>query len=124
MYRKKIRSTTSLTVNESVEGESIETRIERLMANGDENPETKELIFTRKEDGVIGGFDIRHDYWDEAYEKASEMAIKDNEMDAQRLERRKQTIQEQKEINKKIREQAKNALNEGKNQGQEGQDGV
>lgn len=125
MYRKKYRPTTSLAVNESVEGESIETRIERLMANGDENPEVKELLFTRPQDGVIGGFDIRHDWWDEAIEQTSIMAEKNKELDGARLKKREEMIKKKQEEDKFLRDQAKEQLkNKGQEGGQQGQEGV
>lgn len=117
MYKQKYRPTTSLAVNESVEGETIETRIERLLANGDENPEVKELIFTRAEDGVIGGFDIRHDWWDEAIEQTSIMAEKNQELDGKRLEKRKEMIKKKQEEDKFLRDQAKEQLKNKENGG-------
>lgn len=120
MYKNKYRPTTSLTVNESVQGESIETKIERLMTNGDENTDSKELIFTRAEDGVIPAFDIRHDWWDQAYEETTIMAEKNNELDAKRLEKRKEILKAKAEEEKFLREHAKESL---KNKGKTGAEG-
>lgn len=58
------RPTTTITVNQSVEGETIERRVERLMNNnepiGDESP----IIYTDRKDGVIPEYNIRSDRFD------------------------------------------------------------
>jgi len=110
MYKVPKPVRTSIEVNKSVEGETIEIQMERLLNNNDEIPETKELIFTRQEDGVIGGFDIRFDRWDQAYKDTTVMAEKNAELDNAKLIKRKETLKELKEQEKYLRDQAKEGL--------------
>lgn len=110
MYKIPKPRRTSIAINDSVEGETIETKMERLLANKDETAEVKELIFTREQDGVIGAFNIRYDHWDAAYEDATTMAEKRTELDAARLEKRKEILKRKEEEDKEMREQAKQAI--------------
>lgn len=106
MYKKQTQIKTSIISNDSVEGETIETRIERLLNNGDEVIEGKELIYTRPEDGVIASFNIRHDHWDDAYEQSSIMAERRSELDQAQLKKRKDIIKKKEEEDKYLRDQA------------------
>lgn len=115
MYKIPKQHRTTIEINQSVQGESIETRIERMLNNNDDVSEMKELIFTREEDGIMGAFNIRHDHWDEAYENASTMAEKNSELDSARLKKRQEAIKEEKNIQKKLKENAKQQLKGGEN---------
>lgn len=116
MYKIKKRTRTTLEVNESVEGETIETKMERLLNNNDETTEGKELIFTRKEDGIVSAFNIRHDHWDEAIENTTLMAEKHKELDGARLKKREELLKKKAEEDKFIRDNAKKGM---ENQGNE-----
>lgn len=61
MYKIPKFSTTSITLNQSTEGEHIETQIERLTTNGGEIKNTVEEIYTDRKDGVIQAYDPRAD---------------------------------------------------------------
>lgn len=110
MYKIPKLINTSLDVNDSVEGEFLETKIERMLNNGDEMAEGKELIYTRPEDGVIGDFNIRHDHWNDAYEQSSIIAERRGELDSKQLEKRRKLLQEEKEEQKHLKEVAKEGL--------------
>lgn len=102
-----------LSVNESVEGESIELMMERLINNNEEEIiEGKELIFTKPEHGIIGEFNIRHDHWDDAAEKSSLMAVKATELDEAQLKKRKELLKKQAEEEKFLKEDAAKKLAE------------
>lgn len=114
---KKVR--TSIKINDSVEGETIESRLERLVNNGDETIEGKELIFTRPEDGIVNAFNIRHDWWDEAAENSSIMAEKRSELDSAQLKKRKELLKKKQEEENFLKEQAAKGI-KAKQEGQPG----
>lgn len=66
MIKKKITETTALEINESVEGELIETKIERIMTNNEGIEDGAPAIYTERKDGVIPEYDIRTDRFDMA----------------------------------------------------------
>ena len=53
---------------EVVEGESIETKIERILENKEPITDGAPTIFTEKKDGVLAAFNIRTDRWEIAAE--------------------------------------------------------
>lgn len=114
MYKIPKPVRTTIHANTSVEGEMIETRIERLLNNSDEVTEGKELLYTRPEEGVIAAFNIRHDHWDDAYEQSSIMAEKRHEMDEAKLQKRTELLKQKAEEEKFLKDQAKKGMAEGK----------
>lgn len=64
MYKVPKFEKTSLEINDSVEGETIEQRLERVVHNGDEVDDGAPSIYTERKDGVLAGYDIRSDKWD------------------------------------------------------------
>ena len=63
MYRTIKRTPTSLNVNETMEGETIEKMIERRLNNGEPAQDNimKDLIYQPREEGVNPAYDIRAD---------------------------------------------------------------
>lgn len=110
MYKSKAKKKTTIATNSSVEGETIETKIERMLNNGDDIVEGKEMIYTRPEEGVIASFNIRHDHWDDAYEQSSTMAERRSELDAAKLNKRKEILKKKDEEDKYIRDNARKGL--------------
>lgn len=49
-----------------VEGESIETRVRKMVESGEPITDTAPLIYTEKKDGIINDYDIRSDKFDVA----------------------------------------------------------
>lgn len=64
MYRVKRNQGTSLKVNGSKEGETIEKKVERLLNNNESMEEGKEIIYTKRSEGVLPSSNIRADRFD------------------------------------------------------------
>lgn len=77
MIKQKIIYKTSLKVNKSVKGETIEEKVERIINNQEGIDDTVEIIYTDRRDGVKPEYNIRTDRWDLAIE-ASDIASKIN----------------------------------------------
>lgn len=56
------------------QGETIEEMLRRLTANKEPIPNNVPPIYTPKQDGVIGDYDIRQDRFDIAYEAQDKFA--------------------------------------------------
>lgn len=67
MKRFNINTKTCIKRTATEQGESIEQQLRRLTANKEPIPANVPPIYTPKEDGVIGDYDIRHDRFDTAY---------------------------------------------------------
>lgn len=61
-----IRRGTLLKVNNSLEGETIEMRVEKIISNKEPISDSAEIIYTDRKDGVLPDYDIRSDKWDYA----------------------------------------------------------
>jgi len=61
MYKKTQFNDTSLNVNISLEGETLETKIERITTNKEPIKDGAPLIYTERKDGVQPGYNIRTD---------------------------------------------------------------
>lgn len=59
---------TSINCNESVEGETIEQKIERVVGNNEPITDGAPIVFTERKDGVKPEYDIRTDRFDIAIE--------------------------------------------------------
>lgn len=68
MRYKKIKERTKLSVNNSCEGETIETKIERIVTQNEPITDGAPLIYTERNQGVQPAYDIRTDRWDIAIE--------------------------------------------------------
>lgn len=62
MITKKIRNyKTDIELNESIEGESIELKVQRIVENSEPISDGAPMIFTDRRDGVLPAYDIRTD---------------------------------------------------------------
>ena len=62
---KRIVNYTSPFVNEDVyEGETIETKVERVVNNNEPITDGAPLLYTERKNGVEPAFDVRTDRWD------------------------------------------------------------
>ena len=61
MYRTQPVQETTLTVNESTEGETIEQKIERVVNNGEPITDGAPMVYTERKDGVLPAYDPRTD---------------------------------------------------------------
>lgn len=68
MYRHHAVNKTSIAVNESYEGETLETKIQRLVQNKEPMDGSVPLTYTERKDGVQPQYDIRTDRWEIAAE--------------------------------------------------------
>lgn len=68
MYKKKQPTKTSIKVNTSYEGETIEQKIFRILNNGEPISDGAPLIYTDRKDGVQPAYDIRTDRFELAVE--------------------------------------------------------
>lgn len=68
MYKRNPVERTTLTVNTSYEGETIEMKIERIVNNKEPIKDGAPLIYTDRKDGVNPDHDIRTDRFEHAIE--------------------------------------------------------
>ena len=68
MYKIPKYTKTTLQGNPRVEGETIETKIERMVSNKEPITEGAPIIYTEKKDGVVSAYNIRTDRWEIATE--------------------------------------------------------
>lgn len=61
MYKQNIMNDTSLKTNEAVEGERLETKIERMSTGGEPITDKAEMIYTERNEGVQPAYNIRTD---------------------------------------------------------------
>lgn len=61
MYKKNNWNSTTLELNQSIQGESIEQKVERVTQNKEPIKDGAPLIYTDREDGVQAGYNIRTD---------------------------------------------------------------
>lgn len=96
MYTRNKPSKTTLNVNESYEGKTIEQKIRRISNNKEPITDGAPIIYTARKDGVVPEYDIRSDRF--------EMAI--DEMD----KKVKNRILKKQDRDKTIGEQAKEGM--------------
>ena len=78
MIKYKIKQRTTLKVNNSVEGETIEEKVRRIIENNEPISDTAPIIYTNRKDGVLPAYDIRTDRFDiaiEAMDKVTKTTI-------------------------------------------------
>lgn len=66
MIHHKITQKTSLEINESYEGITIEEKIRKIVENNEPITDSSPIIYTNRDDGVLPAYDIRTDRWDVA----------------------------------------------------------
>lgn len=66
MIKMSIKNRTLIKINNSVQGETIEQKIERIVSNKEPITDGAPLIYTDRKDGVQPDYDIRTDRWDAA----------------------------------------------------------
>ena len=66
MYKVKPYTKTEFNVNKSVEGETIEQKIERVTTNKEPIKDGAPIIYTERKDGVLAGYNIRTDRFEVA----------------------------------------------------------
>ncbi len=74
MYRKNHMHNTSMNVNQSVEGRTLEEKLEQITQNKEKITDGSPLIYTERSAGIMPAYDIRTDRWEiatEAMDKVS-----------------------------------------------------
>ena len=104
MYKIPRRTSTSIERNESIEGETIEQQIQRMINNGEVLGEEKEMIYTKPSEGVIYGTDIRGDKQEKAIEMTEKVAA-----DVMRRRELKSLAEKQKNEAEKAKEEVEKA---------------
>jgi len=94
MYRKNKVIETSIERNETVEGEMLEEKIERMMNNKEPIEEEAPLAFTERKEGVKPEYDIRTDRFEIAVEAMDQVQKAKQET---RRERREALLKEVKQ---------------------------
>jgi hypothetical protein len=91
MYKPRKPSKTLLKRNKTVEGETIETKVQRMLKNKEPIKDGRPLIYTERKDGVIKAYNIRTDRWEVAAEamdlvNRSRIAQRDSKPDGKTIE--------------------------------------
>lgn len=108
MYKKPIYAKSTLGVNESIEGETIEQKIERIVSNQEGIEDGAPSIYTERKDGVLPAYDIRADRFDLALDAMDAVHRQD-------LAKRQTSIEERAAALKEKNDKEK-PKNEGENQ--------
>jgi len=74
MYIVKTNNSTTIKINQSVEGETIEQKIERVVQNKEPITDGAPLIYTDRKDGVEAGYNIKTDRFEIAVEAMDKVA--------------------------------------------------
>lgn len=73
MYVKTKPTRTALVVNNSSEGEMIETKIERIINNKEPIKDGAPIIYTERKEGIRASTNIRTDRWEIAIDTADKI---------------------------------------------------
>lgn len=68
MYKQNRYQPSSIQVNDSTEGETIEQKIERIVNNGEPITDGAPLVYTERSEGVLPQYDPRADRFEIAIE--------------------------------------------------------
>lgn len=68
MYKRQIIKRSTIGVNTSIEGETIEQKIERIVNNKEPITDGAPPIYTERKDGVIPAYNVRTDRFELAVE--------------------------------------------------------
>lgn len=98
-YKLKKTNQTSIERNESVEGETIEQKIERIVHNGEPITDGAPIIYTERKHGVEAQYDIRTDRFDIAVDAMTKVAKTETAKRQERIDKREAKIIEMKPEN-------------------------
>ena len=74
MYKQNKIRETSINVNTSFEGETLEEKIERIVNNREPIKDGAPLLYTERKEGVRPEHDIRSDRWDIAIDMSDKVS--------------------------------------------------
>lgn len=92
MKTKKVINNTTMTNVELYEGETIETKVRRIVLNKEPITDGAPMIYTEKKDGVLAQHDIRTDRFEIALE-AQDLLVKNQNAKNQAVADTKNTEQ-------------------------------
>lgn len=84
IQHKRTQRQTGLDVNNSVEGETMEMKMRRILNNKEPITDGAPMIYTERKDGVLAGYNIRTD----RFEVAAELTEKNAKSVAARRQNR------------------------------------
>ena len=116
MYKRNIIPKTTLKVNESYEGETIEQKINRVVNNKEPIKDGAPIIYTERKDGVKPEFDIRTDRFEIAVDAMTTVAKTHKAKREENIGARAKKNQEKEEKSQKTTEKGLGE-DQGKNQG-------
>lgn len=73
MYKISNYSNTGFNINQSMEGQTLEQKIEQITNNKEQVKDGAPLIFTEKSEGVKAGYNIRTDRFEVAVDAMDKM---------------------------------------------------
>jgi len=87
MYRKNKIEKTTISINDSYVGETIEKKVRRITNQNEPITDGAEVIYTERKDGVKAEFNVRTDRFELAvdatdYISRSQIAKRENKMEA------------------------------------------
>lgn len=74
MYKRRAPEETSIRLNQSVEGETIEAKVRRILRTGEPITDGAPLMYTERKDGVLAETNIRTDRFEIAIDEADTKA--------------------------------------------------
>jgi len=77
MYKRSQYTNTKFNVNASIQGQTLEQKIEQITSNKEPIKDGSPLIFTEKSEGVKAGYNIRTDRFEVAVDAIDKM-VKSN----------------------------------------------
>lgn len=75
MYKIPHYPRTQLKGAEKLEGERIETKVQRMLKNKEPIKDGAPLIYTERKDGILAAYNIRTDRWEVAAEAMDKIAM-------------------------------------------------
>lgn len=96
MYKKNKMEKTSIAINKSYEGETIEKKIRRITNNKEPITDGAPLIYTDRKDGVESQYNIKTDRWEVAIDAMDYVAKSHEAKRMERIKERESTNKEEK----------------------------
>lgn len=75
MYKKQQIQKTTISLNQSYVGETIEQKIRRIVNNKEPITDGAPLVYTERKDGVQPEYDVRTDRWNVALDAMDKVAM-------------------------------------------------
>ncbi len=73
-YKKRTYGRSTMLINNSFEGETLEQKVQRMMSNKEPIGTDKDAIFTERKQGILPAYNIKTDKWEIAVEAMNSIA--------------------------------------------------